>query len=108
MTFRKLLSTAGFIFMRMISRYITPPTILIGVNVVEVVPRVRSLGFVLNERLTATDHFAKVCQRIYWILRSLRPHAHTLLRLEEDLFCRSFCRMSIMVILCLLPHRRGD
>jgi hypothetical protein len=33
------------------------------------------LEFVLNERLTATDHFRKVCQRIYWILRSLRPHA---------------------------------
>jgi hypothetical protein len=32
----------------------------------------------LNERLTATDHFKKVCQKIYWILRSLRPHAsHT-------------------------------
>jgi hypothetical protein len=37
--------------------------------------RVGSLGFVLNERLTATDHFRKLCQRIYWILRSLRPHA---------------------------------
>jgi hypothetical protein len=43
----------------------------------KVIPRVRNLGFVLNGRLTATDHFRKVCQRIYWILRSLRPHAHT-------------------------------
>jgi hypothetical protein len=48
---------------------------LICANVVKVVPRVRNLGFVLNERLTATDHFRKVCQRIYWILRYLRPHA---------------------------------
>jgi hypothetical protein len=32
----------------------------------------------LNERLTATDHMRKVCQKIYWILHSLRPHAaHT-------------------------------
>jgi hypothetical protein len=32
-----------------------------GDNVVKVVPLVRNLGFVLNERLTATDHFRKVC-----------------------------------------------
>jgi hypothetical protein len=50
----------------------------IGANVIKVVPRVSNLGFVLNERLTATDHFRKVCQKIYWILRFLRPHAaHT-------------------------------
>jgi hypothetical protein len=33
------------------------------------------------------------------------------LRLEEDLFSRSFCQMSTMEILCLLvliPHRKGD
>jgi hypothetical protein len=57
---------------------IPPPILLIGGNVVKVVSRVRNLGFVLNERLTATDHFRKVCQSIYWILRSLRRHAaHT-------------------------------
>jgi hypothetical protein len=39
--------------------------VLIGANVVKVVFRVRNLGFVLNERLTATDHFRKVCKRIY-------------------------------------------
>jgi hypothetical protein len=39
-----------------------PPTLLIGANVVKVVPCVRNVGFVLNER-------------IYCILRSLRPHA---------------------------------
>jgi hypothetical protein len=54
---------------------IPPPIVLIGANAVKVVPRVRNLGFFFNERLTATDHFKKVCQRIYWILRSLRPHA---------------------------------
>jgi hypothetical protein len=57
---------------------IPPPILLIGANVVKVVPRVRNLGFVLNERLTAMDHFRQVCQSIYWILRLLRPHAgHT-------------------------------
>jgi hypothetical protein len=57
---------------------IPPPTLLIGANVIKVVPRVGILGFVLNKRLTATDHFRKVYQRIYWILRSLKPHAaHT-------------------------------
>jgi hypothetical protein len=49
-------------------------TLLIGSNVVKDVPRV-ILGFVLNEKLTAMDHFKKVCQRIYWILSSLGPHA---------------------------------
>jgi hypothetical protein len=58
---------------------IPPPTLLIGSDVIKVVRRVNNLGFVLNERLTAaTDHFKKVCQRVYWILRSSRPHAsHT-------------------------------
>jgi hypothetical protein len=36
------------------------------------------LGFVLNENLTAADQSKRVCQRIYSILRSIRPHAsHT-------------------------------
>jgi hypothetical protein len=57
---------------------IPPPMLLIGSDVIKVVPKVNNLGFVLNERLTATDHFKKVCQKVYWILRSLRPHAsHT-------------------------------
>jgi hypothetical protein len=57
---------------------IPPPTLLIGANVDKVVPTVRNFEFVLNERLATTDHFRKVCQSIYWILRSLRPHAaHT-------------------------------
>jgi hypothetical protein len=39
---------------------------------------VKNLEFVLNEKLTATDHFRKVCQRVYWILCSLGSHAaHT-------------------------------
>jgi hypothetical protein len=73
---------------------IPPPTLLIGANVVKVVPRVRNLEFDLNERLTATDHFRKVCQRIYWILRSLRPHAsHTPFKVRRRL-----------VLSLILPH----
>jgi hypothetical protein len=57
---------------------IPSPTLLIGANVFKVVPRVRNLGYVLNEKLTARDNFRKVYQRIYWILCSLRPQAaHT-------------------------------
>jgi hypothetical protein len=55
-----------------------PPTLLIGSDVIRVVPKVNNLGFVMNESLTATDHFKKMCQKIYWTLRSSRPHAsHT-------------------------------
>ena len=38
-------------------------------------PKVVNLGFTINENLSATDHIAKVCQKVYWTLRSLRPHA---------------------------------
>jgi hypothetical protein len=35
-----------------------------------------NIGFVLNERLTMTVQ--EGCQKVYWILRSLKPHAsHT-------------------------------
>jgi hypothetical protein len=44
-------------------------TLLIGANVGKDVPRA-NLGFILNERLTVMDHFRRVCQKIYWILRS--------------------------------------
>jgi hypothetical protein len=44
------------------------PTLLMDAVVIKVVSRVRNLGFVLNERLTATNHLRKVCQKIYWIL----------------------------------------
>jgi hypothetical protein len=49
--------------------------LLIGSDVIKVVPKVNNLGFILNEKLTATDHFNKVCQKVYWILRSLKLHA---------------------------------
>jgi hypothetical protein len=73
---------------------IPPPTLLIGANVVKVVLMVRNLGFVLNDRITATDHFRKVCQRIYWTLRSLRPRAaHTPFKVRR-----------ILVLSLILPH----
>jgi hypothetical protein len=34
--------------------------LLIRSDVIKVVPKVNNLGFVLNERLTAVDHFKKV------------------------------------------------
>jgi hypothetical protein len=40
---------------------IPPPTLLIGSDVIKVVSKVNNLSFVLNERLTATDHFKNVC-----------------------------------------------
>jgi hypothetical protein len=56
---------------------IPPTTLLIGSDVIKVVPKVNNLGFDLNERLTA-NHFKKVCPKVYCILRSLRPHvSHT-------------------------------
>jgi hypothetical protein len=57
---------------------IPTPTLLIGSDIINVVPKVNNLAFVLNESHMATDHFNKVCQKVYWILRYLRPHAsHT-------------------------------
>jgi hypothetical protein len=41
---------------------IPPPTLLIESDVIKVV---YNLGFVLNERLTAIDHFKRVCQKVY-------------------------------------------
>jgi hypothetical protein len=49
-------------------------------------PRESNLEFVFNGTLTATDHLRKVCQRIYWNLRSLRPHfAHTPFEVKREL-----------------------
>jgi hypothetical protein len=51
------------------------PSLFIGPNEIKVVLKVTNLGFVLNESLSEVDHVTKVCQKVYWILRSLRPHA---------------------------------
>jgi hypothetical protein len=66
----------------------TPTTLLIGSDIINVVPEVNNIGFVLNEILTVTDHFKKVCQKVYWILCSLRPRAsHTPFELGESWLC---------------------
>jgi hypothetical protein len=44
---------------------IPPLTLLIGSDIIKIVLKVNNLGFVLNERLTVTDHFKKVCQKVY-------------------------------------------
>jgi hypothetical protein len=49
--------------------------LFIGLDSIEVVPKVRNLEFVLNRNLTSVDHYKAVCQRIYSILRSVKPHA---------------------------------
>jgi Reverse transcriptase (RNA-dependent DNA polymerase) len=53
------------------------PRLVISSDVVKIVSKVVDLGFIfiLNSRLTPVDHFSKVCQKIYWVLRSIRPHA---------------------------------
>jgi hypothetical protein len=51
---------------------ISPPTLLMWSDNIKVALKVNNPGFVLNERLTATDHFKKVCQKVCWILRSLK------------------------------------
>jgi hypothetical protein len=48
------------------------PELFIGPDSIEVMPKVRNLGFVLNRNLTPVDHYKAVCQRI---LRSVKPHA---------------------------------
>jgi hypothetical protein len=50
-------------------------TLLVGSNVIKVVPRLITLVFVLNGRLSAADHSKKLCQKVYWIYCSLRSHA---------------------------------
>jgi hypothetical protein len=44
---------------------IPPPTLLIGSDVIKVVLKVNNIGFVLNERLTATSHCKKVFEKVY-------------------------------------------
>jgi hypothetical protein len=51
------------------------PKLFIGLDSIEVVPKLRNLGFVLNRNLTPVDHYKVVCQKIYSILRSVKPHA---------------------------------
>jgi hypothetical protein len=60
-------------------------------DVVKVVPKVNNLGFVLNERITATNQEG-VLEGIYWVLRSLRPSAsHTPFEVRKRLVGMGVC-----------------
>jgi hypothetical protein len=49
--------------------------LLVRPDSIEVVAKGRNLGFVRNRNLTPMDHYKAVCQRIYFVLRSVKPHA---------------------------------
>jgi hypothetical protein len=51
------------------------PELFIGPDSTVVVPKIRNLGFVLNRNLTPVDHYKAVGQRIYSVLKSVKPHA---------------------------------
>jgi Reverse transcriptase (RNA-dependent DNA polymerase) len=51
------------------------PHLMIDSDTVKIGPKAVNLGFVINSRLTPVDHYSKLCQKIYWILRSIKPHA---------------------------------
>jgi hypothetical protein len=72
--------------------------VLIGSDVIKVVPKANNFGFVLNERLTATDHFKKVCQKVYWILHRMKLGAGWL--------GHSLCLTLDMGVLCMLVQMR--
>jgi hypothetical protein len=60
--------------------------LFIGPDSIEVVPKVTNLRFVLNRNLTPEDHYKAVCQRIYSVLRSVKPHArYTPFRVRKKL-----------------------
>jgi hypothetical protein len=42
---------------------VSQPELFFGLESIEVVPKVRNLGFVLNRNLTPVDHYEAVCQK---------------------------------------------
>jgi hypothetical protein len=75
---------------------ILPPVLFLETDAVIIVSRAKKLGFVLNERITAADHFRKVNRLT--LIRHLRS--------EEGLCCRLSCPILITAILCWLMLRR--
>jgi hypothetical protein len=60
--------------------------LFIGPDSIEVVPKVRNLGLVLNRNLTFVDHYKAVFQRIYSVLRSVKSHGrYTLFGVRKKL-----------------------
>jgi hypothetical protein len=70
------------------------PELFIGPDSIEVVPKARNLGFVLNRNLTSVDRYKAVCQRIYSVLRSVQPHARY----------TPFGVRKKLVVLLVIPH----
>jgi hypothetical protein len=61
---------------------------------IEVLPKVRNMGFVLNSNLTPVDHYKAACQKIYSVLKSVKPHArYTPLAVRKKL-----------VVSLIMPH----
>jgi len=54
---------------------IPQPNLYVGQDGIKVVKKVVDLGFVINENLTVADHCNKICQKAYFVLRGIRPHA---------------------------------
>jgi hypothetical protein len=62
----------GWIRTKARSYWCVDAKLLIGAHFAKVVPKMKNLGFVLNERLTAVDHSRKKFQRIYRIPMEVR------------------------------------
>jgi hypothetical protein len=94
---------------------ISPLTLLIGSDIIKIVLKVNNLGFVLNERLTVTDHFRRCvrrCVRRYIRLSALWGHIHGIhrLKLGRGWLCHLLCLTLDMGVLCMLVrmlHRNG-
>jgi hypothetical protein len=54
---------------------IPQPQLFVGQDVIKIVKKVIDLGFVINENLTPADHCNKICQKTYFVLRGITPHA---------------------------------
>jgi hypothetical protein len=68
--------------------------LFIGPDSIEVVRKLTNLGLVLNRILTPVDHYKAVCQRIYSVLRSVKPQArYTPFRVRKKL-----------VVSLVMPH----
>jgi hypothetical protein len=56
-------------------KLISQPKLFVGQDTIKIVNKVVDLGFVINDKLTPVDHCNKICQKTYYVLRSIIPHA---------------------------------
>jgi hypothetical protein len=79
------------------------PELFIGPDSIELVPKVRNLGFVLNRNLTRMDHYKAICQRIYYVFRPVKPHArYTPFRVRKKLVVSLI--LNIKTDNLIMPH----